>query len=151
RLLGDQHEHLRRKGSTVTRLPVVVSALLICLSGAFAQQVPLHKKIMLTITGKFDTLDRLVGGSLTDPLREITGQPVVSFTSPGFGRVPAVNANAANDNIYQLLLVTSENASKFDFIPVAPWVQVPLVMMAAPGLHTRTLIDFVAYSKSNPD
>lgn len=133
----------------MTRLPAVVSVLLVCLSSAFAQPVPLQKKIMITIDGKYGTPDELVGHSLTRSLQEITGQYVYSRTRPGPGR--EFNVDAADDKFYQLLLVTSENASKFDFIPVAPWIQVPLVMMAAPGLSPRTLTDFVAYAKANPD
>jgi tripartite-type tricarboxylate transporter receptor subunit TctC len=135
----------------MTRLPVVVSVLLICLSSAFAQQVPLQKKIMIIIDGKYGTPDQLVGFSLTFPLQEITGQTVVSRPSLEPLGVPVASGSAADDKFYRLLLVTSENASKFDFIPVAPWIQVPLVMMATPGLHARMLIDFIAYAKTNPD
>jgi tripartite-type tricarboxylate transporter receptor subunit TctC len=131
----------------MTRFAVVVSLLLIGLSCAFAQQVPLQKKIMITISGKYGTPDDLVGYSLMFPLEEVTGQRVVNRP----GRVPGASGNAADDEFYQTLLVSSENAAKFDFIPVAPWIQVPLVMMAMPGLQARTLTDFVAYAKANPD
>jgi tripartite-type tricarboxylate transporter receptor subunit TctC len=137
----------------MTRLPLVVSVLLICLSPACAQQVPLQKKIFLTVDGKYDTPDELVGHSLTDALEDITGQRVFSRMSSDPAHVPVVNGDRADDKFkfYQLLLVSSENAAKLDFIPVAPWIQVPLVMMATPGLQARTLVDFIAYAKTNPD
>lgn len=133
------------------RLPVVVAVLLIALSPAFAQQAPLQKKIMLAVGGKYGTPDELVGFSLTRALQDVTGQNVLSRRSSDSGRVPAVKGDAADNEFHQLLLVTSENAAKLDFIPVAPWIQVPLVMMAAPGLHARTMVDFIAYAKTNPE
>jgi len=137
----------------MTRLPLVVSVLLICLSPACAQQVPLQKKIFLTVDGKYDTPDELVGHSLTDALADITGQRVFSRMSSDPAHVPVVNGDRADDRFkfYQLLLVSSENAAKLDFIPVAPWIQLPLVMMATPGLDARALVDFIAYAKTNPD
>ena len=72
----------------MTRLPLVVSVLLICLSPACAQQVPLQKKIFLTVDGKYDTPDGLVGHSLTDALADITGIPDDAVTGQGVDRVP---------------------------------------------------------------
>jgi tripartite-type tricarboxylate transporter receptor subunit TctC len=135
----------------MTRLPLVVSVLLICLSPAFAQQAPLQKKIMLAVGGRYSTPDELVAHSLTSALEDVTGQRVVSRTSPDPDRVPAFNRDTAGNEFQQLLLVTSENAARLDFIPVAPWIQLPLVMMAAPGLQARRLVDFMAYAKANPD
>jgi tripartite-type tricarboxylate transporter receptor subunit TctC len=110
--------------------------------------------------GGADILARLIGQWLSERL----GQPFIIDNRPGAGGNIGTEAavRAAADG-YTLLMVTSPNAInatlydnlKFDFIrdiaPVASLVRAPFVMVVNPTLSAKTVPEFIAYAKANPE
>jgi tripartite-type tricarboxylate transporter receptor subunit TctC len=110
--------------------------------------------------GGADILARLMGQWLSDRL----GQPFIIENRAGAGGNVATEAavRAAGDG-YTLLLATVPNAVNatlydklnFNFIqdiaPVAGIMGVPLVMEVHPLVPAKSVPDFIAYAKSNPD
>jgi tripartite-type tricarboxylate transporter receptor subunit TctC len=111
--------------------------------------------------GGADIVARLLGQWLSERL----GQPFIVEDRPGAGSNLGAEAvvRAAPDG-YTLLLVTlpanAINASlydhlAFDFIrdiaPVASLTRDPNVMLVTPSLPVKTIPDFIAYAKANPD
>ena len=102
---------------------------------------------------------RLIGQWLSERL----GQPFIIENRPGAGSNIATEAvvRAPADG-YTLLLVGAFNAVNatlydklnFNFIhdvaPVANMYYVPNVMAVHPSFPTKTILEFIAYSKSNP-
>src|SRR5262249_36204550 len=107
-----------------------------------------------------DIIARLVGA----PLSERLGRPVVIDNRPGAGSNLGTEfvATAAPDG-HTLLLVTSTNAFNatiydnliFNFIrdiaPVADIDFAPFVMVVSPAVPARTVSEFIAYAKANPN
>jgi tripartite-type tricarboxylate transporter receptor subunit TctC len=107
-----------------------------------------------------DILARMICQSLSQQL----GRQFVVDNRPGAGGNIATEqvARAAVDG-YTLLLVTPANAInatlyrhlQFSFIhdiaPVAGLVRVPLVIQVTPSLPAKTLPEFIAYAKANPN
>ena len=108
------------------------------------------------------------GADITAPLigqwlSERLGQPFIIDNRPGAGSNIATEAvvRAPADG-YTLLLVGAFNAVNatlydklnFNFIrdvaPVAPLYYVPNVMAVHPSSPAKTILEFIAYSKSNP-
>lgn len=110
--------------------------------------------------GGIDITARLIGQWLSDRL----GQQVVIENRPGGASNIATEAvvRAPSDG-YTLLLVTTANAINatlyerpdFNFIrdiaPVGSLMRVPLVIVVNPSLGTKTVPQFIAYAKANPD
>jgi tripartite-type tricarboxylate transporter receptor subunit TctC len=110
--------------------------------------------------GGYDLIARLIGQSLSGRLH----QPFIIENRPGAGTNIATHAvvQAAPDG-YTLLLAGSSNAINatfykklnFDFIrdiaPVSPIMRQPQVMLTNPSLPARTIPEFIAYAKANPD
>jgi tripartite-type tricarboxylate transporter receptor subunit TctC len=109
--------------------------------------------------GGADITARLIGQWLSERL----GQPFIIENRPGAGSNIATEAvvRAPADG-YTLLLVGSFNAVNatlydklnFNFIrdvaPVATLYYVPNVMAVHPSFPAKTILEFIAYSKSNP-
>lgn len=110
--------------------------------------------------GTGDISVRVIGQWLSDRL----GQPFVIENRPGaatnIGTEAAVRS--APDG-YTLLAMTANNATnatiyeklRFDFArdiaPVARTIRVPLVLEVHPSIPARTLPEFIAYARANPD
>src|SRR6266516_1229862 len=109
--------------------------------------------------GGVDIIARLMGQWLSERL----GQPFLIENRPGAGSNIAteVVVRAAPDG-YTLLLVHASNAINatlydklnFNFIrdvaPVAGIIVVPNVMVVHPSFPAKTILEFIAYSKSDP-
>jgi tripartite-type tricarboxylate transporter receptor subunit TctC len=109
--------------------------------------------------GGADITARLIGQWLSERL----GQPFIIDNRPGAGSNIATEAvvRAPADG-YTLLLVGAFNAVNatlydklnFNFIrdiaPVATMYYVPNVMAVHPSFPAKTILEFIAYSKSNP-
>jgi tripartite-type tricarboxylate transporter receptor subunit TctC len=105
----------------------------------------------------------LVARLLAQWLAERLGQPVVIENKPGGGTNIGVQAvvNAAPDG-YTLLFTVATNAINpslykslpFDFqrdiAPVAGLAELPLVMVANPGIPAKTVAELIAHAKANP-
>jgi tripartite-type tricarboxylate transporter receptor subunit TctC len=109
--------------------------------------------------GGVDITARLIGQWLSERL----GQPFIIDNRPGAGSNIATEAVVrATPDGYSLLLVGSYNAINatlydrlnFNFIrdiaPVATIYNVPNVMAVHPSFPAKTILEFIAYSKSNP-
>jgi len=109
--------------------------------------------------GGADITARLIGQWLSERL----GQPFIIENRPGAGGNMATEAvvRAPADG-YTLLLATTPNAVNatlyeklnFNFVrdiaPVATIYYVPNVMAVHPSFPAKTILEFIAYSKSNP-
>ena len=109
--------------------------------------------------GGVDITARIIGQWFSERL----GQPFVIENRPGAASNIATEAvvRAASDG-YTLLLVTGANAINsslyeklsFNFLrdiePVGALIRVPLVMVVNPSLAAKTVLEFIAYAKSNP-
>ena len=113
-----------------------------------------------TAGGGVDITARLIGQWLAERL----GQSFVIENRPGAGGNIGTETvvNAAADG-YTLLLATVPNAVNaslyeklnFNFIrdtaPVAGIIRVPMVMLLNPSVPAKTVPEFIAYAKANPD
>jgi tripartite-type tricarboxylate transporter receptor subunit TctC len=113
-----------------------------------------------TAGGGVDITARLIGQWLAGRL----GQSFVIENRPGAGGNIGTETvvNAAADG-YTLLLATVPNAVNaslyeklnFNFIrdtaPVAGIIRVPMVMLLNPSVPAKTVPEFIAYAKANPD
>jgi len=121
---------------------------------------PVRWVVGYTPGGGNDIIARLMGQWLQERL----GQPVVIENRPGANSNIATEAvvNAPPDG-YTLLLVNFANGSnasmyrnlRFDFIrdilPVAGIVRVPNLILVNPSVPAKTLPEFIAYAKANPN
>jgi len=110
--------------------------------------------------GGVDITARLIGQWLNERL----GQSFVTENRPGAGGNIGTEAvvNAAADG-YTLLLATVPNAVNaslyeklnFNFIrdtvPVAGIIRVPMVILLNPSVPAKTVPEFIAYAKANPE
>jgi tripartite-type tricarboxylate transporter receptor subunit TctC len=110
--------------------------------------------------GATDIVARIVAQWLTERL----GQPFVVENKPGAGSNIAAQAaiNSPADG-YTLLMVTTASAINatfydnlpFNFVrdvaPVAALVSIPNVIVVNPALPVKTVAEFIAYAKANPD
>ena len=130
---------------------------------AFAQAYPtrpIHFIVGLAAGGGADILARLMGQWLSERL----GQQFVIENRPGAGTNVATEAvvRAPADG-YTLLMVLPPNAVNatlyqklnFNFIrdiaPVAGLIRTPLAMEINPSFPAKTVPEFIAYAKANPD
>jgi tripartite-type tricarboxylate transporter receptor subunit TctC len=121
---------------------------------------PVHIIVGFAAGGGIDITARLVGQSLSERL----GQQFIVENRPGAGSNIATAAvvNAPADG-YTLLLVSTAhaiNATLYDnlsfnfirdIVPVASVTRQPQVMVVNPSLPPKTVPEFIAYAKSNPD
>src|SRR5262245_24291274 len=110
--------------------------------------------------GATDITARIIGQWLSDRL----GQPFVIENKPGAGsNIGAQTAIASPPDGYTLLMVTTASAINatfydnlpFNFVrdvaPVAALVRIPNVIIVHPSLPVKTVAEFIAYAKANPD
>ena len=121
---------------------------------------PLRILVGFAAGGNFDIVARLIGQWLSEELH----QPVIVENRPGASSNLATEAviRAPADG-YTLLLggaVNAVNATlyeklNFNFIsdlaPVAGVVRFPNVMTVSPSFPAKTIPEFIAYAKANPD
>jgi len=121
---------------------------------------PVHVIVGFAPGGAPDIVARLLGPSLTERL----GQSIIVENRTGAGSNIATEAvvNAPPDG-YTLLLVSPPNfvnatlydKLNFNFIrdiaPVAGLIRVPNVMEVTPSLPVKTVPEFIAYAKANPN
>jgi tripartite-type tricarboxylate transporter receptor subunit TctC len=97
-------------------------------------------------------------------LSERLGQPFVVENKPGAGsNIGAQTAINSPPDGYTILMVTTASAINatfyenlpFNFVrdvaPVAALVRIPNVIVVNPALPVKTLAEFIAYAKANPD
>jgi tripartite-type tricarboxylate transporter receptor subunit TctC len=110
--------------------------------------------------GATDITARIIAQWLSDRL----GQPFVVENKPGAGsNIGAQAAISSPPDGYTILMVTTASAINatfydnlpFNFVrdvaPVAALVQIPNVIVVNPALPVKTVAEFIAYAKANPD
>jgi len=121
---------------------------------------PVHIIVGFAAGGGIDITARLVGESLSERL----GQRFIVENRPGAGSniATASVVNAPADG-YTLLLVSTAHAINatlydnlgfnliHDIVPVASVTRQPQVIVVNPSLPPKTVPEFIAYAKSNPD
>lgn len=121
---------------------------------------PVHIIVGFAAGGGVDITARLIGQWLSDRL----GQNFIVDDRPGAGGNIGTDlvVNARPDG-YTLLLATVPNAVNaslydnlsFNFIrdiaPVGGIIRVPMVMLVNPSVPAKTVPEFIAYAKANPD
>jgi tripartite-type tricarboxylate transporter receptor subunit TctC len=121
---------------------------------------PIHLIVGFPPGGPNDILGRLIGEWLSGQL----GQPVIVENRPGAsGNIATEAVVRAPGDGYTLLLVGPANAINpsiydnlnhnflRDIAPVAAITREPLVMLVHPSVPAKTVQEFVAYAKANPD
>jgi tripartite-type tricarboxylate transporter receptor subunit TctC len=109
--------------------------------------------------GVGDIVARLMGQWLSERL----GQPFVIENRPGAaGDIAAEAVVRTAPDGYTLLWVTSSNAISAtlyeklsfdlmrDIAPVAGIIRTPLIMVVNPSVPAKTVLEFIAYARSNP-
>jgi tripartite-type tricarboxylate transporter receptor subunit TctC len=121
---------------------------------------PVHIVVGFAAGGGVDITARLIGQWLSDRL----GQNFIVDDRPGAGGNIGTDlvVNTRPDG-YSLLLATVPNAVNatlydklsFNFIrdiaPVGGIIRVPMVMLVNPSVPAKTVPEFIAYAKANPD
>jgi tripartite-type tricarboxylate transporter receptor subunit TctC len=145
---------------------VAASAALSCLFGpgeSFALDYPtrpVHWVVGYPAGGTTDIVARLIGQWLSERL----GQQFIIENKPGAGNNIGTQAviNSPADG-YTVLLVNPANAINttlyqklpFNFLrdtaPVGGIMRVPNVMEVNPSVSAKTVAEFIAYAKANPD
>jgi tripartite-type tricarboxylate transporter receptor subunit TctC len=119
---------------------------------------PVHVIVGFAAGSAFDILARLIGKRLAERL----GQPFVIDNRPGAGgSIGSEAAIRARADGYTLLITGSSdaiNATLYDnpdFIraiaPVASIARAPHVMVVHPSFPAKTVPEFIAYAKANPN
>src|ERR1700716_2184091 len=138
----------------------------VLLAPAAAQSNPDYPKkpvrIIVNVApgGGVDTATRLIA----DKLRARLGQPFVVENRPGAGgNIGAEVVFAAEGDGYTLLasspsplaingwLYKKLNFDPAGFEPIAMMSRIPNVLVVRPGFPAKTVQEFVAYAKANPD
>ena len=130
---------------------------------AWAETYPSRTVRILVATsagGSTDIMARLIAEWLTDQL----GQPFVVENRPGGGNNIGTEAAArAPADGYTLFMANSVNAINgsvyeklnynfiADFAPIVHAQSSPLLMMVHPSVPAKTVPEFIAYTKANPD
>jgi tripartite-type tricarboxylate transporter receptor subunit TctC len=121
---------------------------------------PVHWIVPYPAGGSTDILARIVGARLSEKLGQ---QFVIENRAGGGNNIGTEAVVAAAPDGYTLLLVNPANGInatlypklKFDFIrdiaPVAGLIRVPNVMEVNPSVPAKTVAEFIAYAKANPD
>ena len=151
-----------RLKSTILRLVLA----LLCLSPLAAANAadyptrPVHIIVGYPPGGSTDIVARLIGNWLSQRL----GQQFIVENRAGAGNnIGTEQVTKAAPDGYTMLLVNPANASNtslykklnFNFLrdidPVASVIQVPNVMEVNPSVPAKTVPEFIAYVKANPD
>jgi len=158
--------YTRRQHGFGTRMVRVVAAvaLLGLVSMAYAQSYPIHPiKVIVPFApgGGADYFARPLGQKLT----EMLGQSIVIENRGGAnGAIGAEAVQQAPADGYVLLFGSAgvmtvgpavtpnlKYDAERDFIPVALVANSPFSLIVNPALGTKTLRDFIAYARANPD
>jgi tripartite-type tricarboxylate transporter receptor subunit TctC len=145
----------------IVRLAAV--ALLLAASPALADDYPDHPVRLIAASaagGNPDVVARLISVRLT----EMLGNPFVVEDVPGVGGVIAANQTAAapadgytlslNDSGALAINIAMNPAVKYrlkDFTPITALATLPTVLVIKPSLAAKTLAEFVALAKSEPN
>ncbi len=142
----------------------LVCCTLFAVTGAQAQAPYPNKSVHIIVGyppgGSTDILARLFGNWLSERLK----QTFIVENRPGAGNNIATEAvvKAAPDG-YTILLINPANAVNAtlykklnfnvlrDIDPVAGFIRVPNVMEVHPSVPAKTVAEFIAYAKENPD
>jgi tripartite-type tricarboxylate transporter receptor subunit TctC len=140
----------------------VVLALLNA-SPSTAQGYP-TKPVRIVVGFAAGSVSDLAARSLAQRLNSALGQPFIVEVRPGAGsNVAAQHVVRSPNDGYTLLVATSSSTIRgagsanlgFDFAtdlaPIALISNVPFVLAAYPGLGVKTVKDFIALAKANPE
>ena len=130
---------------------------------AWAQPYPM-RPVRIVVGFPPGTSSDITARLIAEWLSQRLVQQVIVENRPGAGtNIAAETVVQALPDGYTLLWVTQTNAInatlykslKFDFIrdiePVAGVIRVPTVMMVNPSVPAKTVPEFIAYAKANPD
>jgi tripartite-type tricarboxylate transporter receptor subunit TctC len=146
------------------RFLAATAAMLLMAASAAAQSDYPSKPVKIIVNvapgGGVDTATRIVA----DKLQARLGQPFVVENRPGAGgNIGAEVVFAAEGDGYTLLasspsplaingwLYKKLNFDPAGFEPVAMMSRIPNVLVVRPGFPAKTVQEFVAYAKANPD
>ena len=146
------------------RFLAATAAVLLTAASAAAQSDYPSKSVKIIVNvapgGGVDTATRIVA----DKLQARLGQPFVVENRPGAGgNIGAEVVFAAEGDGYTLLasspsplaingwLYKKLNFDPAGFEPVAMMSRIPNVLVVRPGFPAKTVQEFVAYAKANPD
>jgi tripartite-type tricarboxylate transporter receptor subunit TctC len=153
---------MRRLFGIASRVAVVAASLALpaLASAQTYPNRPVHIIVGYAAGGSTDVLARLFGQWLSDRLK----QPFIVENRAGAANNIGTEAvTKASPDGYTLLLVNPANAinaslySKLNFNfmrdiePVAGFIRVPNVMEVNPNVPAKTVAEFIAYAKANPD
>jgi tripartite-type tricarboxylate transporter receptor subunit TctC len=121
---------------------------------------PIRFVVPFSAGGPTDTAGRLIAG----PLQKHLGQPIVIENRPGASGVPATESvvSGANDGytlvvggIAPIVLVPAVKKLRYDvdrdLVPLGLIWRSPQLLAVRASLDVRTVADFVAHAKANPD
>jgi tripartite-type tricarboxylate transporter receptor subunit TctC len=149
------------------RTTVLVAACLLAASPAFAADEvasyptrPIRLIVGFAAGGGNDVIARIYAQKLSDDL----GQPVIVENKPGAGAIVATEyvAKAPPDG-YTILVGASGMAinqslyaalpydSVRDFVAISELASFPLILIVSASSPIKSVADFVAYAKANPD
>jgi tripartite-type tricarboxylate transporter receptor subunit TctC len=130
---------------------------------AWSQSYP-TRQLRIVVGFAPGTSSDITARLIAEWLSQRLGQQVIVENRPGAGtNIAAETVVQASPDGYSLLWVTQTNAInstlyeslKFDFMrdiaPVAGVIRVPTVMMVNPSVPAKTVPEFVAYAKANPN
>jgi tripartite-type tricarboxylate transporter receptor subunit TctC len=119
---------------------------------------PVHMIVGQASGSSSDITARLIGQYLTEHLHQ---QFIVEDRPGAGGNIATEAVEHAPPDGYTMLLVNAQNTinaalyDKMDFVtaiaPVAGIFRVPLVMEVNPSFPAKTVPEFIAYAKANPD
>jgi len=149
---------------TYTRIGSLIAALALFTLSAQAQTYPskpINVVIGFTAGGTTDVIMRLVGERLT----KTWGQPIIIDNKPGAGgNIAAELVAKAKSDGYTLLMSSggplTVNVSLYkslpydaqrDFAPVTQVVDVPNMLVVTPSVQAKTVQEFVALAKADPN
>jgi tripartite-type tricarboxylate transporter receptor subunit TctC len=149
-----------------TSLALCLTVLCVSLFGAPTARAtdyptrPVHIIVGYPAGGSTDIVARIIGGWLSQRL----GQQFIVENKPGAGNnIGTEQVTKAAPDGYTMLLINPANAINtslykhlnFNFLrdidPVANVIQVPNVMEVNPNVPAKTVAEFIAYVKANPD
>lgn len=142
-------------------LPVLM--VLFAASGVSADEFPrqpIRFVVPFSAGGPTDTAGRLIA----EPLRRQLGQPIIIENRPGASGVPGTEAVVFGPNdgytlvvggIAPIVLVPAVKKLRYDvdtdLVPLGLIWRSPQVFAVRSSLNMKTVGDFIAYAKSNPD
>src|SRR6478609_1212312 len=121
---------------------------------------PIRLVVPFSAGGPTDTAGRLIA----EPLRRQLGQPIIIENRPGASGVPGTEAVVFGPNdgytlvvggIAPIVLVPAVKKLRYDvdadLVPLGLIWRSPQVFAVRASLNVKTVADFIAYAKANPD